>query len=119
MPEDRVDPPTSMVSDQSETMTARTGPCCCDEGVNLVLSNSRLEALDQVLAIIMGEAKVSLGRQIRPFNITDDRRLQISRFLNTFERHRPIDRNPLGPETTQPFSSFSTDPNFFSLSVRV
>ena len=63
MPKDRIDPPTPMVFDRSEEMTARTGPRSRDEGVNLVLDNSRLEALDQVLAIIMGEAKVSLGRK--------------------------------------------------------
>jgi hypothetical protein len=104
MPKHCIDPPTPMVFDRSEAMTARTGPRSRDEGVNLISGNSRLEALDQVLAIIMGEAKVGLGRQIRPFNIADDRRLQISRFVNTFELHRPIHRGPLAPETSHRYS---------------
>jgi hypothetical protein len=58
MPKHCIDPPTPMVFDRSEAMTARTGPRSRDEGVNLISGNSRLEALDQVLAIIMGEAKV-------------------------------------------------------------
>jgi hypothetical protein len=79
-----------MVFDRLEAMTAKTGPRSRDECVNLILGNSRLEALDQGLAIVMGEAKVGLGRQIRPFNIADDRRLQISGFVNTLELHCPI-----------------------------
>ena len=57
MPKHCIDPPTPMVFDRSEAMTARTGPRSPDEGVNLISGNSRLEALDQVLAIIMGEAR--------------------------------------------------------------
>jgi hypothetical protein len=69
MPKNRVDPSTSMVFDRPEAMTARTGPCSRDEGVKLVLGNSCLEALDQVLAIVMGETQIGLRLQIGPFNV--------------------------------------------------
>jgi hypothetical protein len=75
MPEDRVDPSTSMVFDWSEAMTARAGSRLCDEGANLIRGNFRLEPPDQVFSVIVRETQVPRRRQIGPFNVADDRRL--------------------------------------------
>ena len=64
MSQHRVDPPATMLFNGTKTATAGTRPSLRDEGANLVVSNFRLELPDQILAIVMGEAKVGFRCQL-------------------------------------------------------
>jgi hypothetical protein len=102
-----------MVFDWSEVMTTGAGSPLCDEGANLIPGNFRLEPPDQVFSIIVRKTEVSLRRQIGPLNVADDRRLQISCFINTLELHYPIHRGPLRQETPNHILSFLAPPISF------
>jgi hypothetical protein len=71
MSKHRVDPPAPMFLDGAESSAARTRPNFRDEGANLILGNFRLDAPDQEFAIVVGETKVGLGRQLRPLDVAD------------------------------------------------
>jgi len=71
MSKHRIDPPAAMFFDGTETATARTRPSLRDEGANLVVSNFRLKLPDQILAIVMGEAKVGFRPQLWPLDVAD------------------------------------------------
>jgi hypothetical protein len=114
MPKHRVDLSTPMLLYGTQAATARTGSRLCDKGFNLVLRNLRLEPPDQTFALIVREAQVGLRGQIWPFNIANDRRLQIASIVNAFELHHPIHGGPLRREIPEPYGSFSPDPQLLS-----
>jgi hypothetical protein len=114
MPKHRVDLSTPMLLYGTQAATARAGSRLCDKGFNLVLRNLRLEPPDQTFALIVREAQVGLRGQIGPFNIANDRRLQIASIVNAFELHHPIHGGPLRREIPEPYGSFSPDPQVLS-----
>jgi hypothetical protein len=71
MSKHRVDPPAPMIFDGAESTTARTRPNFRDKGANLILGNFHLDAPDQEFAVVMGETKVGLGRQLGPLDVAD------------------------------------------------
>ena len=73
MSKHRVDPPSAMLFDGAETATAGTRSSLRDKGADLVVSNFRLELPDQILAIVMGEAKVGFRSQLWPLDVADGR----------------------------------------------
>jgi hypothetical protein len=114
MPKHRVDLSTPMLLYGTQAATARTGSRLCDKGFNLVLRNLRLEPPDQTFALIVREAQVGLRGQIGPFNIANDRRLQIASIVNAFELQHPIHGGHLRREIPEPYGSFSPDPQLLS-----
>jgi len=57
-------------------------PSLRDEGANLIVCNFRLERPDQVLAIVMGEAKVDFRPQRWRLDVADCGRVQIACRVN-------------------------------------